>query len=63
MAVTLTLIVFCYMCVLQAGAKMVDEENDVRIVGLIAMFFLLFVALIGGMKWENRVGSLHGWLL
>ena len=37
---------------------MTDSINDVRIIGLITICFLMAIALIG-MEWESRVGGVN----
>ena len=37
-------------------ALMVDEQNDIRIIGFITITLLLAIAIIG-MEWEARVSS------
>lgn len=37
-------------------ALMVDEVNDIRIIGVLTVTLLLAIAIIG-MEWEARVGN------
>lgn len=37
---------------------MIDEDNDVRIVGVITVTLLLLISL-AGMEWESKVSMTH----
>lgn len=44
------------------SAIMVDELNDIRIVGCITVVLLLAIS-VAGMEWEAKVRDKHFWLL
>ena len=45
----------CYVLSQEEGRLMVDEVNDVRILGVVTIIVLLFIMIVGGMQWEARV--------
>lgn len=49
-----------FFCIFQANdSLMVDETNDIRIIGILTVTLLLAIAIIG-MEWEARVCTQSG---